>query len=134
MGRVRVLTIVGLSDDIFGERISKVASLIGLFDLGCAVGYCVSFTLLYFLVSPVMNLLFPIFLVRQHFHSLLEAIAGIFAVGLGLLIMVSVIGLMIALYVPPILVAWGMSRTYGRRIWLICAGVIVLLTASLLIH
>jgi hypothetical protein len=130
-----------LSEDIFGKRISSASYLVGLYALGCAIAYCVSFVLLYLGTNMVVALL-----LGQNPHctvsnagNLTETeklvmgtlCVGVFVLAKALLTLeVFLIGFIPALFVPPVMVAWSMSRKYGKKIWRICAATLVINAAA----
>ncbi len=137
-GGYAILTVIGLSEDIFGKRISGSSYLVGLFALGCAIAYCVSFVLLYLGTNIAVALL-----LGQNLHCTVSNAGNLTEVGklgMGILcvvlanvfltIEVFLIGFTPALFVPPVMVAWSMSRKYGKKIWGICAAILIINAAA----
>jgi hypothetical protein len=122
-GGYAILAVVGFSEDIFGKRISEASYLVGLYALGCAVAYCLSFVILYS-TTYVADFLYQFLLPCPPVHTVKEMLNCFFG-PFGFDIQVFSVGLFTALYVPPILVAWGMSRTYGKKIWAACGFTIL---------
>jgi len=133
-----ILTVIGLSEDIFGRRISRASYLAGLYALGCAVAYCLSFALLYLYTKMAVTLILLLNppscsyngvppLVGLLFCALVMALETMF-ITLG----VFLIGFIPALFVPPVIVAWRMSRKHGKRIWLLCTSVLIVDAVAIL--
>jgi len=138
-GAYAILTVVGLSEDVFGRRISRASSLAGLYALGCAVAYCLSFALLYLYTKMIVSLILFLNPPSCSTNGLPSPVALILcalllAVVVGLITLgVFLIGFIPALFVPPVLVAWHMSRKYGKKIWLACASVLMVDVVAILV-
>lgn len=140
-GAYAFLAVLGLSEDIFGERVSNTAYLLSLFALGCAVFYVISLTLLYLATYVIVSLILflypptpcvlsiggnPIFGVI--WCGLVDALAAVL-----LSATVFSVGLIPALIVPPIIVAKGMSRKYGKQIWQVCAATLAVIIVAIIL-
>jgi len=127
-----ILTVIGLSEDVFGRRVSTACYLSGLYALGCAIAYCLSFALLYLGTNAVVALIMRLGSYSCPYNDL----QGLFLCVLGaffVFLAVFFIGFVPALFVPPVIIAWRMSRRYGKMIWKICACMLIVDTAATLL-
>jgi hypothetical protein len=125
-GGYAFLTVIGLSEDVFGKRLSDTSYLIGLYALGCAVAYCVTFLLLYLVSYVTPYILFYFAPCQVPGGNPLVAIFvcafGMALAGVVIMAEILIFGSIPALLIPPILVARNMARKYGRGIWKMCAA------------
>jgi hypothetical protein len=131
-GAYAILTVVGLSEDVFGKRISRASSVAALYALGCAVAYCLSFALLYFYTRTAVTLI----LLLNPPSCSPNDILCVFVLVLGLAVLalgVFLVGFIPALFVPPVILAWHMSRKFGKKIWIACATVLIANTIAILL-
>jgi hypothetical protein len=125
-GGYAFLTVIGLSADVFGKRLSDTSYLIGLYAFGCAVACCVSFLLLY-LAAYVITALFLYFTPCE--GSVLCALVNALA-GVVIMAEILIFGSIPAFLIPPILVARNMAPRYGRGIWKVCAGLMAIIAVG----
>jgi hypothetical protein len=112
-----LLVVVALSKDVFGARLSDIAYTAAQFMVGCSLWYIVSFGLLYILWTLVPP--FEVHISKCTNDCLLTINAWSSW---------SLWAALPAFLFPPVPAAVNLSKTYGRRIWILYPAILALLT------
>jgi hypothetical protein len=110
------LAVIALSKDIFGPRLSHVAYAASQFTIGSSLWYVVSFGLLYILWTLV-----------PPFEVQIAKCASGCLLTINVWSSWSLFGILPAFFFPPLPVARTLSRTHGRKIWILYPIIVALL-------
>lgn len=113
--------VVALSGDFFGQWVSRGARFGAQFALGCSLVYTLSFALLW-----VLWLMVPPAWVTW---GLLDSKLNI-DIGLNW----SAFAAIPAIIIPPVYGSARLSPTYGKKVWLLCPLVIVLMAMAFIAY